>query len=71
MTDLDKFKAFFDSMGVEYSIFPPREIPHPDFPDDNDWCLFVSQAIFHFNTEQVFISIHDDEMGGIYPRIIK
>lgn len=65
MSDLERFMAFFDSMGVVYDAWRDSE-------DDGDTgvdVLTCGQGHFHFGlTDGAFIGVKSDEMGNWYPR---
>jgi len=65
MTDYDKFKEFFDSMGVQY--YMPDHIGstlrHGEEPEESMYNLSVSQAHFCFDADKNYIGVVSDEMG--------
>jgi len=64
-TDYDKFKEFFDRMGVLYHS--PDHIGidrrHGEEPKESIYNLVVSQAIFCFDIDKNYIGMVSDEMG--------
>lgn len=65
MTDYDKFKEFFDEMGVPYGM--PNNLGsslrHGEEPEESVFNLSVSQAHFCFDTDKKYIGVVSDEMG--------
>ena len=65
-TELEVFKAFFDSTGVVWDEYP-------GFTGDADEALThlcVAQAIFQFNAAGTYIGVACDENGGYDARVI-
>lgn len=65
MSDLDKFIAFFDSMGVDYDAWR-------DSDDDGESgvdILTCGQGHFHFQiADGAFLGVKSDELDDWYPR---
>lgn len=71
MNDYDKFRKFFDSVGVSYGI--PDNVGqgnhrHGEEPIESIFNLTVSQAIFCFDKDKRYIGMVSDEMGIFEPR---
>ena len=72
-TDLEDFEQFFREKGVQYSKNKHGQytIEEGDkrIHKQSKWQLYVSQAIFHFDTNGQYLGVMDDEMGGFHERI--
>ena len=71
MNDYDKFRGFFDSMGIIYGM--PDNIAqgdqrHGEEPVESVFNLTVSQATFCFDKDKKYIGVVSDEMGVFEPR---
>jgi len=71
MTDYEKFRKFFDEMGIVYGM-PDNagmgDHRHGEEPVESIFNLTVSQAIFCFDKDKNYIGVVSDEMGFFEPR---
>jgi len=71
MNDYDRFRKFFDEMGVIYHM--PNNLAsgdhrHGEEPVESIYTLSVSQAHFCFDKDKNYIGVVSDEMGIFEPR---
>lgn len=69
MNDYDKFRKFFQKMGVAYHKYHHKKSAYGccgrrhSEPRQSFHCLTVSQADFCFNRRKRYIGVISDEMG--------
>ncbi len=84
MIDFDRFKTFFDAMGVPYSTYlhtplePDVELNDEglefvrEYNEEHKGFVFVmcvAQAIFYFDAHGRYAAVKADEMGYIVRRL--
>jgi len=68
-TDYEQFRAFFEKMGIDYSMpFNTTDNRFGEEPKESVFLLMVSQAIFCFDKDHRYIGVVSDEMGQFEPR---
>lgn len=57
-SDVQKFREFFDTMGVT----------HDDCLDSDEPVMFVAQANFYFDKKGRYLRVVSDDTGHVYER---
>jgi hypothetical protein len=67
--EVDQFRKMLDEFGIPY-LDGGKKRHHP-YMKRITTLIYISQALFYFDNSGKFISVHDDETGGVHNRKTK